>query len=80
MKPARRIGKKSGTSRFSAFSKTVVTIPNMLLQKPGSEKAVQAAVHTEDEPLPGTLTFVLVMGAAFAVLWFLMFALLHERW
>lgn len=52
----------------------------MLLQKPESEKAVQAAAHTEDEPLPATLTFVLVMGAVFAVLWFLMFALLHERW
>lgn len=66
--------------RFSAFSKSVVTIPSMLLQKPGSEKAAPAAVPAEDEPLPGTLTFVLVMGAAFAVLWFLMFALLRERW
>lgn len=34
----------------------------------------------EDEPLPATLTFVLVMGAVFAVLWFLMFVLLKSRW
>jgi hypothetical protein len=33
-----------------------------------------------DEPLPGTLTFVLTMGAVFIVLWFLMFWLLKARW
>ena len=33
-----------------------------------------------DEPLPGTLRFVFVMGAGFAVLWFLMFLLLKARW
>lgn len=52
----------------------------MLLEKPDSEKAARAAVHTEDEPLPGTLTFVLVLGVTFAVLWFGMYLLLHERW
>lgn len=31
-------------------------------------------------PLVGTLRFVLVMGAAFAVLWFALFLLLRERW
>ena len=35
---------------------------------------------TPDEPLPGTLKFVLVMGGSFFVLWFLMFALLKARW
>lgn len=34
----------------------------------------------EDEPLPATLSFVLVMGAVFVVLWFLMFVLLKSRW
>ena len=52
----------------------------MLLEKPGPEKAVQAAVHREDEPLPGTLTFVLVLGVSFAILWFAMFMLLKARW
>lgn len=75
-----RVEKKLRTFRFSGFSKTVVTIPSMLLQKPRSEKAVQAAAHSQDEPLPGTLAFVLVMGVVFAALWFLMYVLLHERW
>ncbi len=52
----------------------------MLLEKSGLKKPLRAAVHTEDEPLPGTLTFVLVMGAVFAALWFLMFMLLRARW
>ena len=52
----------------------------MLLEKPKPEKAVQAAVHREDEPLPGTLTFVLVLGVSFAILWFGMFMLLKARW
>ncbi len=33
-----------------------------------------------DAPLIGTLRFVLVMGVAFALLWFGMFALLKGRW
>jgi hypothetical protein len=33
-----------------------------------------------DGPLPATLTFVLVMGVTFVVLWFGMFALLKARW
>jgi hypothetical protein len=33
----------------------------------------------QDEPLPLTLTFVMVMGAAFAVGWILMFVLLKAR-
>jgi hypothetical protein len=33
-----------------------------------------------DEPLPGTLKFVFVMGAGFLVAWFLMFVLLKSRW
>lgn len=33
-----------------------------------------------DEPLPATLTFVLVMGATFIVLWFGLFVLLKDRW
>jgi len=32
-----------------------------------------------DEPLPLTLTFVMVMGAAFFVGWILMFVLLKAR-
>ena len=35
---------------------------------------------TPDEPLPGTLKFVLVMGAGFIILWFLLFVLLKARW
>jgi hypothetical protein len=34
----------------------------------------------KDEPLPTTLAFVLVMGAAIFIGWFAMFALLKERW
>lgn len=66
--------------RFPGFSKPAGTIPSMLLQKQRPEKPVQAAVHTDEEPLPGTLSFVLVMGVVFAALWFLMYVLLHERW
>lgn len=33
-----------------------------------------------DAPLVGTLRFVMVMGIAFAILWFAMFALLKARW
>ena len=35
---------------------------------------------TPDEPLPGTLKFVLVMGTGFIILWFLLFLLLKARW
>lgn len=35
---------------------------------------------TPDEPLPGTLKFVLVMGTGFIGLWFLLFWLLKARW
>jgi hypothetical protein len=35
---------------------------------------------TPEEPLPATLTFVLLMGAIFIVLWFGMFAILKARW
>jgi hypothetical protein len=37
-------------------------------------------VKSEDAPLVGTLRFVFVMGAAFALLWFAMYALLRVRW
>lgn len=76
----RSIVKKLGMFRFSGFSKTVVTIPSMLLEEPGRKKSPQTAVHAQDEPLPGTLAFVLVLGVTFAVLWFGMFALLKARW
>ena len=33
-----------------------------------------------EAPLVGTLRFVLVMGATFAVLWFALFFVLRERW
>ena len=33
-----------------------------------------------DAPLVGTLRFVMVMGITFAILWFVMFALLKGRW
>ena len=33
----------------------------------------------QDEPLPATLGFVLTMGVLFAIGWFMMFALLKER-
>ncbi|HTV93577.1 MAG TPA: cytochrome c oxidase subunit 2A [Verrucomicrobiae bacterium] len=33
-----------------------------------------------DVPLPGTLAFVLVMGLAFLIGWFALFALMAERW
>jgi hypothetical protein len=33
-----------------------------------------------DEPLPATLKFVLSMGAAFFVGWFLLFALVQKEW
>lgn len=35
---------------------------------------------TEDAPLVGTLRFVFVMGAAFALLWLAMYLLLRVRW
>jgi len=34
----------------------------MQLEKPKPEKTVQAGIHRADEPLPGTLTFVLALG------------------
>lgn len=34
----------------------------------------------EETPLPATLTFVLLMGITFVVLWFGVFALLKGRW
>jgi hypothetical protein len=37
-------------------------------------------VKTGEPPLIGTLRFVFVMGAIFAVLWFGMYALLRGRW
>lgn len=43
---------------------------------PGSLTAV---MKRNDDALSATLTFVLCMGAAFVVGWFLMFALLRER-
>lgn len=76
----RRIEKKLRRFRFPGFSKAVDTIPNMLLEKPIFKKTDQAAAHPQDEPLPGTLTFVLVLGVTFAVLWFGMFMLLKARW
>ncbi len=36
--------------------------------------------ETEETPLPATLTFVLLMGATFVILWFGVFMLLKERW
>ena len=75
-----RIEKKLRRFRFPGFSKAVDTIPNMLLEKPILEKTEKTAVHAPDEPLPGTLTFVLVLGVTFAVLWFAMFILLRARW
>jgi hypothetical protein len=35
---------------------------------------------TRDVPLPGTLWFVLVMGAVFAVGWFALYELMRSRW
>jgi hypothetical protein len=52
----------------------------MVFKKPGVHDAAQPAVKTEDEPLPGTLAFVLILGVTFALLWFGMFALLRLRW
>jgi hypothetical protein len=37
-------------------------------------------VKSDDAPLIGTLRFVFVMGATFAVLWLAMYALLKGRW
>ena len=33
-----------------------------------------------DAPLVGTLRFVFIMGISFAILWFVLFALLARRW
>ncbi len=33
-----------------------------------------------EEPLPATLRFVLFLGSAIAIGWFLMFWLLKDRW
>lgn len=52
----------------------------MIFGKSASKKTGQTAVDTQDEPLPATLTFVLVMGATFAVLWFVFFILMKDRW
>lgn len=72
--------KNPGRTRFSGFSKSADTIPNMLSEKTGVKNAVETSTHKEDEPLPGTLTFVLSLGVAFAILWFAMFLLLRARW
>jgi hypothetical protein len=45
-----------------------------------ASKPAPDATDRADEPLPLTLRFVLVIGALFFVGWFLMFALLWERW
>lgn len=34
----------------------------------------------DETPLPATLTFVLLIGITFFVLWFGIFTLLKERW
>jgi hypothetical protein len=34
----------------------------------------------DDAPLVGTLRFVFVMGATFAILWLVMYAILVGRW
>ena len=34
----------------------------------------------DDEPLPATLGFVLVMGTAIIIGWFAMFLILKARW
>lgn len=44
------------------------------------ENEVKNGSDNNDTPLPATLRFVLVMGVAFAILWFAMFALLKGRW
>jgi hypothetical protein len=36
--------------------------------------------ESEEAPLVGTLRFVLVMGATFALLWLGMYVLLRVRW
>jgi hypothetical protein len=36
--------------------------------------------EAEETPLPATLTFVLLIGVAFVILWFGVFALLAGRW
>lgn len=80
MKCGGPIEKKPGRLRFTGFSESVATIPNMLLEKPILKKTERTAVQAQEEPLPGTLTFVLVLGVTFAVLWFGMFMLLKARW
>lgn len=80
VKPAGRIEKGLRRFRFSGFSKTIATIPNMLPDKSAPEKTAQSSVQTHDEPLPATLTFVVIMGVTFAVLWFGLFVLMRERW
>lgn len=74
------IEKNPGRIRFTGFSKSRLKILNMLLEKPPLEKTARTAVQTQDEPLPGTLTFVVVLGVTFTVLWFGMFMLLKARW
>jgi hypothetical protein len=37
-------------------------------------------VKPDEAPLTGTLRFVFVMGAAFAIAWLGMYALLRARW
>jgi hypothetical protein len=37
-------------------------------------------MKTDEAPLVGTLRFVFVMGVAFALGWFAMYALLRGRW
>lgn len=52
----------------------------MLSEKSAPKKTPETSVQTPDEPLPATLTFVLIMGATFALLWFGLFLLMRERW
>jgi hypothetical protein len=41
--------------------------------------ALRESEH-RDAALPGTLRFVMVMGVAFLVLWYVMFELMKARW
>lgn len=58
-------------------SDALCILPFMLQEE---EERIPAAAEETDTPLPATLTFVLLIGATFFVLWFGVFMLLKERW
>jgi hypothetical protein len=63
--------------RVIAVSDSIRTLRLVMLEE---ENRFEPAAQTHDTVLPATLTFVLLMGVTFLILWFGVFVLLKERW